>query len=227
MRYIIIGVIIILLSNSLNAQDNSYYIGLKGGLSIPIGQYSAKNLQNGCFTQTGFNAGVEGAWYFKHNLGVGGQFGFNLHPVDVGVLGYEKVIIDPFLLNLFIRSDPYQIITGTIGLFYRRNFFKQWSFHSKLLGGMMWAKTPYQLYKPEYFMLGPGYFEVTSSKDNNLMGIFGAGIQVDISPCIAVRAEGEFQYSQMIFGFKTSSGTRYDYRTISFINTSLVLIFVL
>jgi len=227
MRYIIVGVIIIFLSNSLNAQEKSYYIGLNSGLSIPIGQYKAKNLESGCFTQTGFTVGIEGAWYFKQFLGVGGQFGFNLHPVDVGLLGYEKVRIDPFLSDLFIRSDPYQIITGTIGLFYRWNFFKQWSFHSKLLGGMMWAKTPYQLYKPEYIMVGPEYYEITSSKDNNLMGLFGAGIQVDISPCIAVRAEGELQYSKMIFGFKTSSGSRYDYRTISFINTSIVLILVL
>ncbi len=227
MRYIIVGVIIIFISNSVNAQEKNYYIGLNSGLSIPIGQYKAKDLESGCFTQTGFTVGVEGAWYFINNLGVGGQFGFNLHPVDVGVLGYEKVINDPFLLDLIIRSDPYQIITGAIGLFYKWNFDKRLSLHGKILGGMMWAKTPYQLYKPEYFMVGPEYFEITSSKDNNLMGIAGAGIQVDISQCIALRVNGEFQYSKMVFGFQSASSTRYDHRTISFITTSLMLIFVL
>ncbi len=227
MRHIIIGALIILLSNSLNAQNKSSYIGLYSGLSIPVGQYKAKNLENGCFTLPGFTIGVEGAWYFKPYLGVGGQFGFNLHPVDVGPLGYEKVISDPFLSDLTIRSDPYQIVTGAVGLFSRWNFWKNLSLHGKLLGGMMWAKTPYQLYKPEYFMVGPEYYEITSSKDNNLMGIIGAGIEIDVSPCIAFRADGEFLYSSMIFGFNTASGIRYEDRTISFINISIALIIIL
>jgi hypothetical protein len=229
MRDILIGVLILLLSNSVIAQKSNYYIGLKSGLSIPILQYTAKNLENGCFTQTGFTVGIEGAWYFnfKNNLGVVGQFGFNLHPVDVRLLGYENVIHDPNMLDVTIRSDPYQIITGAMGLIYKWNFSKNWALHSKLLGGIMWAKTPYQLYKPEYFIAGLPYFEITPSKDNSFMGIIGAGIQINISPCVALRAEGDFQYSQMVFGFKTNSGARYDHRTISFINTSFVLILVL
>jgi len=91
----------------------------------------------------------------------------------------------------------------------------------------MWAKTPYQLYKPEYFMVGPEYFEITSSKDRNFAGIIGAGLQVDVSSCIAFRAEGEFQYSTMVFGFNTASETRYEHRTISYINTNLALIIIL
>lgn len=223
----LIGVTIILFGNSINAQNRDYFIGLRGGLSIPTGQYNEQSLQDGCFAQTGFNIGIEGAWYFKPYLGLGGQFGFNLNPVDVGSLGYEKVIDDPVLLDLYIRSDPYRIITSTIGLYFRWNLSNRLSFHSKLLGGMMWAQTPYQLYKPEYFIYGPSFFEITSSRDNNLMGLIGAGIQFDISPCIAIRAEGEFQYSEMVFGFKTSTGTRYDHRTISFFNTIIALIFVL
>jgi len=227
MRHLILGFLIILVGNSAYTQNISSYVGLRGGLSIPIGQYKAKNLQNGCFTLPGFTVGVEGAWYFKHYLGIGGQFGFNLHPVDVSSLEYEKVINDPFLSDLTIRSDPYQIITAAVGLFSRWNFWKRLSLHGKLLGGMMWAKTPYQLYKPEYFMVGPKYFEITSSKDRNLAGIIGAGIQVDVSSCIAFRAEGEFQFSKMVFGFNTASGPRYEHRTISYINTTLALIIIL
>ena len=91
----------------------------------------------------------------------------------------------------------------------------------------MWAKTPYQLYKPTYFMTGPEYFEITSAKDRNFCGIAGAGIQVDVSPCIALRAEGEFAYSKMVFGFNTAVGPRYEYRTITYVNTSLALIIIL
>ena len=92
---------------------------------------------------------------------------------------------------------------------------------------MMWAKTPYQLYKPEYFLVGPEYFEITSSKDRNFAGIIGAGIQIDISPCIALRANGDFQFSKMVFGYNTASGPRYEHRIISYINTTLALIIIL
>ena len=225
--FTIIGILVILMSSSAPAQKKYSFVSLKGGLSIPVGQYADKNLETGCFTELGFTVGIEGAWYFKPWLGVGGQFGLNLHPVDVSTLGWEKVQDDPFLQDVTIRSDPYQVITGTVGLFSRWNFWKMLSLHGKILGGMMWAKTPYQLYKPEYFLTGPEYFEITSSKDRNLAGIVGAGLQVDVSPCIAFRAEGEFTYSKMVFGFSTAGGPRYDYRTISFINTTLALIIIL
>lgn len=209
------------------AQSKGSFIGIKGGLSIPVGEYASTNLDNGCFTQLGFNVSAEGAWFFKNYLGIGGQFGFNLHPVNVGVLGWEKVQDDPFLQDLIIRSEPYQIITANIGFYSKWNFWKLMSLHGKLLGGMMWAKTPYQLYKPEYFLVGPEYFEITSSRDWNLMGLGGIGLQFDLSPCIALRLEGEYQFSKMIFGFTTASGIRYEYRNIGFVNTTLGLIIFL
>jgi hypothetical protein len=172
----------------------------------------------------GFTAGAEGAWYFKPWLGVGGQFGIHFHPVDVRSLGWEKVQDDPFLQDVIIRSDPYQIITGTIGLYSRWNFWKVLSLHGKILGGVMWAKTPYQLYKPEYFLTGPEYFEITSAKDRNLAGGLGAGIQVEAGGCIAFRLEGEYYYSKMVFAFRTAGETRLDYRDISFVNTTLALV---
>ncbi len=209
------------------AQNMASFIGLHGGLSIPVGEYKAKNLENGSFTLPGFNIGIEGSWYFKKYLGIGGQFGFNLHPVDVLALGYEKVNADPFLLDLTIRSEPYQIITGAAGLFGKWDLLKILSLSGKLLGGVMWAKTPYQLYKSEYFLTGPDYYEITSAKDRNFAVIVGAGLTVNVSSCIAFRAGGEFVYSRMIFGFNTASGNRYENRTISFINTTLGLIIFL
>ncbi len=105
------------------SQNKGSFIGIKGGGSIPLGEYASKSLENGCFTQLGFTVGAEGAWYFKQYIGIGGQFGFNLHPVDVSSLASEKVKEDPFLSDLIIRSDPYQIITGAIGFYSKWNFW--------------------------------------------------------------------------------------------------------
>lgn len=224
MRIILTTSFIWLLFISAQSQERSSYIELRGGLSVPVGKYGSADLNDGCFTLPGFTVGAEGAWYFKPYFGVGGQFGYNLHPVDVSLLGYEKVLDDPFLNDLAIRSDPYQIITSAVGLFSRWNFWKKMSVQGKLLGGIMWAKTPYQLYKPEYYAVGPEYFEITSSKDSNFMGVAGLGLQYDLSPCIALKLDGEYQFSQMVFGFNTATGIRYDYRNIGFIVTSLGLI---
>lgn len=224
MRVLIAVLLTFVISGSLLAQEKDSFVGLLGGASFPVGKYAAKNLDDGSFTMPGFTVGIEGAWFFKPWLGVGGQFGLNFHPVDVSSLGYEKVKNDPFLQDVTIRSDPYQIITGTIGLFSQWNFWKKLSLQGKILGGMMWAKTPYQLYKPEYFLVGPEYFEITSSKDWNLAITAGAGIQIDVSSCIAFRIDADYTYSKMVFGFRTASQTRYEYRTISFINTSLLLV---
>ncbi len=61
----------------------------------------------------------------------------------------------------------------------------------------------------------------------NFALVTGAGIQVDVSPCISFRADAEYAYSKMVFGFNTATGARYENRVISYINTSLALIIVL
>ncbi len=223
-RYLTAVLLIIALNDFLFAQDHTSFFSINSGVSFPMGDYQKKNLQTGSFALAGYNVNVEGAWFFKPFLGIGGQASLNFHPVDVSALGYEKVQSDPFLLDVTIRSDPYRIITSAVGLYARWNILKYLYLQGKLLGGMMWVKTPYQLYKPEYYLVGPEYFEITSSKGRNMMGIIGVGFQVDVSPCISLKLDNEYQFSEMIFGFNTASGKRYDYRRISFVNINLGLV---
>ncbi len=227
MKRLIPITVILLWMTTVQAQNKGSFVALKGGVSIPVGDYKAKNLENGSFTLPGFNVGLEGVWYFRKFVGVGGQFGFNLHPVDVRALGYEKVKADPFLMDVTIRSEPYQVITGAVGMFAKWDFHQVLSLSGKLLGGLMAVKTPYQLYKPEYFQTGPDYYEITSSRDMNFALVAGAGLRIKASSCIAFRVGGEFVYSKMVFGFVTASGTRYEYRKIGFINTTLALLILL
>jgi hypothetical protein len=226
MRVLIIAVIMLCYS-LIQAQNNNSYVSLRSGISIPVGDYGSTNLQDGCFTLPGFNTGIEGAWFFRQHLGIGAQIGFTLNPVDVSSLGYEKVKDDEFLLDLTIRSDPYQIITGAVGGFLQWDFGKRISLNGKLLGGIMFAKTPYQLYKPTYYLVEPKYFEITSARDNNLMGIAGVGIRFSISPCISISIEEEYQYSSMVFGYNSATGIRYDHRNIATISTLFGLVIIL
>ncbi len=203
------------------AQKKPSFVGVRGGASFPVGKYHEKSLDGGSFTLTGFNVSAEGAWFFHPKFGVGASGGFNFHPVDVGVLGWEKVQNDPFLQDLYIRSDPYKIITAMAGLYTQIPIKGRFFFTGKLLGGMLWGQTPYQLYKPEYFIVGPSFYEITSATDWKFSWQAGIGLRYDISPCFGMVLDGDLMYDQLAFQFNTGSGIRTDERIISFINTTL------
>jgi len=209
------------------SQDKNSFISLQGGTSFPVGDYSATNLDYGSFTTTGINLGIEGAWFFLPYLGVGGQAAINYHPVDVSILGWEKVQANPFLEDLTIRSDSYQIATGAIGVYGKWNFWKQLSATGKLLGGVMWGKSPYQLYKPTYYQVEPKWYEITSATDLSPALVGGLGLRYDISGCIGLKVDADYTYAQMVYGFRTATGTRYDYRNITYINLTLGLVVIL
>ena len=217
-------ILIIFLSLHVFAQKGSGFIALSSGLSIPIADYASGDLDKGSFTTLGMNVSVEGAWFLTKHYGVGGQFGYQLHSVNASALATAKVIADPFLSDLTIRSDPFRVLHATAGIYGRWAIGKKFSVTGKLLGGVLWAKTPYQLYKPTYFLTGPDYYEITSSRDHKFFIEPGIGIQYKIASCLALKADTELISRKMQFGFNTWNGLRYDNKQISFINTLVALV---
>lgn len=207
------------------AQEKTSFISIKAGASIPVGKYSAKNLDYGCFTTTGIGFAVEGAWFFMPWLGVGGQLNINFHPVDVGVLGWEKVQNDPFLDDLTIRSESYRAMTLSVGMYGRWDIANRFSLNGKILGGTMLAQSPYQLYKPTYFLVEPKWYEITPSRDWNAAIVAGLGFQYDVSTCVGLKIDADYTFSKMVFAFSTANGIRYEYRDISYINLSFGVVF--
>ncbi|MCB2221509.1 MAG: hypothetical protein KQI35_14005 [Bacteroidetes bacterium] len=206
-----------------HSQDTNSFFGIKAGASIPLGAYRQASLDGGSFALTGYNVKAEGGWFFKPQIGIGASVGINQHPVDVGLLGWEKVQADPFLEDLFIRSDPYLMLTGMIGVYYHYPVMKKLSIEAKIQGGMLYGKTPYQLYKPQYFLFGPEYYEITSAQDWNLAGNVGLGIRYDISPCFGLLLDSDFTYSNLAFKFLSALGERIDQRQILLLNTTMGL----
>lgn len=203
------------------AQDKPSFIAIRGGASIPFGQYTYKNLENGSFALTGFDISAEGAWFFKPKFGVGVSAGLNFHPVDVGPLGWEKVKNDPFLEDVYIRSDPYTIMTAMAGFYTQLPIKGKFFMTGKILGGVLWGKSPYQLYKPQYYLTGPSYFEITSATDWKISWQAGTGLRYNISPCFGLVFDVEIFYDELGFTFNSSTGTYTDKRIISFVNTTL------
>jgi hypothetical protein len=222
MKRYYIATFLMLMVLALDAQQKPSFIGLQAGSSFPVGKFKAKELPDGGFTLTGFSTSIEGAWFFKPWLGAGGSAGLHLHPVDVSALGYEKVIADPFMNDVYIRSDPYRSYTLYGGLFFLVPLVQRLSFTAKALGGMIFSQSPYQLYRADYELIGEKWFEITSAGDFDGSFLAGAGLKYELKNCIGFSLNSEFTYNTMDFNFELSDGSiRTDKKVVAFVNLVL------
>jgi len=216
-----VAFLLMLLSAGLFAQDNNLFVGVQTGPSFPMGKYHQTQLEEGSFAITGYYIAVDGIWYFKPKFGLGISGSMQQHPVDVGLLGYEKVKADPFMEDLYIRSEAYLMLTGLAGLYFRENITPKLHFQANAMGGILYGKTPWQLYKQQFFLVGLQYGEITSAKDWNWAGKAGIGFRYDISSCFGLILDIGINYSNLSFAFNSSSGTRIENRQILFLNSGI------
>lgn len=228
MKRIFTCLLFTILMLAVSAQERSAFVALQAGPSFPVGKYKAKNLTEGSFAEAGFSASVEGAWFFKPWLGFGGQCGMHFHPVDVRALGYEKVKEDPFMNDVYIRSDPYRNYTFYAGLYFQKPVIQRLSATAKALGGLLYSQTPYQLYKADYFMIGEKWFEITSAGDLEASFLVGAGLKYELKDCIGFVLNAEFTFNEADFEFVNTAGQiRTDKKVIAFINLQAGIVFKL
>jgi len=208
-----------------SADGGKSFVSLRTSFSIALGDYGKNDLDKGCFTTSGMSFGAEGAWFFMKNLGVGLDVNYSLHSVDAIALATEKVRVDQFVLDMTVRSEPYSILTIMSGFYYSLELTEKLSLQPKLIGGIMFGKTPFQLFEPTFFYLGPSYYKVTSSRDYGFALKTGLLIKYDLSNCIAIGINADFTYSRLIFGFKTAGGNHEDReRNISYLDLGIGLI---
>jgi hypothetical protein len=188
------------------AQDKELNISLSSGVSLPMGKFAAKKLDGGSFAQTGWGVNLEGAWIFHHGLGVGLQAGYHAHPIDVASLAVEKVNDDPFLEELVVRSDPYRVITLAGFVQYSLKISQHFTIDSKAGGGAALGLSPYQLYKPVYYLVTPRWYEITSTRDWS--GYFGAGttFRYRLNECLDLKIGAELGYAKFKYRFLTGTG---------------------
>lgn len=212
--------ILILTTVILYPQSNKIYIDITAGATLPIGKYAAKNLATGSFTELGGNASIDISWMLKKPFGINATFSGIMNPVDVSTLGWAKVIADPFLSDVNIRSDPYLHFTVMLGPMYERHIYKNLSFQLGINAGVMKSNTPYQLYKPQYFMAGPQYYEITSA------GAYSFALRVFIDLELKIRnswsliMQSAYTNSSPEFTFWTATEVRKEKKPVSFLNAN-------
>lgn len=194
---------------------------------MPIGDYAAYDLDKGGFTTEGMSLGAEGAWYFYKNIGFGADISYSLHSVDaIGIA--NKKMEDAILLNqLYVRSDPYKMITTMAGFYYSINVMNGFTVEPKLLGGVMFGKSPWQLYEQELYLLGDSYYKITPSKAHAFAFKAGVAFKYEVSPCLALSLFADYSQSDLSYGFYSSGVLGYkDIKTAYFdMGLGLVLLF--
>ena len=105
------------------------------------------------------------------------------------------------------------------GLFFQFPLVQRLSFTAKALGGMIYARTPYQLYKAEYEIIGEHWFEITSAGDYEGSFLAGAGLKYELKNCVGFSLNSEFTYNNMAFKFQSLDGSiRTDKKVVAFVN---------
>jgi len=224
MKRILMIAVMLAGSTLLYGQPKHILLTMQSGVSVPLFDLARTELGKGSFALTGFTGSIEAQVLIKEKWYAVVQGGIQLNPIDVGLLGYEKMQADPFLQSMYIRSDPFKVIHLITGPGYRRHFGTSFVLEGQLSAGVFFSSTPYQLHKTEYFLTGPPFYEITASKDVSFA--FGVGLRLvyDLTPCYQLGISSQYLQSRASYNFSTGSGIRTDIRIISFWNTSLALI---
>jgi len=224
MRRTLLIISAIIFSLFAKAQDTKLSISLRGNLSIPFGTYTGNNIEKSGFTQTGISFGSELTWHVNQKIGIVLDFNQTFHPVKTGDLGAAMVNNDNLLMDVYIRSEAYSLSTTLLGAAYKIQINKKLNVNPKLLIGVMYGKTPFQLFFPEYYLYGPSYFTITSSKDYGLAFKGGANLIYAFNQYVYMDLNIDLTYSKLKFGFTNYSGFVNKNRDILFTNIGLGLI---
>ena len=151
----ILLIITLFVSTGLFAQEfqsnSKFYLNVKTGVSIPLGDFSKGILNTGGFADPGFYVGFDGVWMAYDRLGFIVSGDLSMNPVRVSELGYERMQVDPFLEDLWVRSDPYKLMSTYGGLTYSSELFDKISINTSISLGLMYGETPYQILYSSYF----------------------------------------------------------------------------
>ncbi len=222
-RYLFL--LLLMVSHSLlYSQPLQVELTIQSGVSLPLSDFAGTNLEKGSFALPGFSGSVEATVVLKDKWTGFIQGGLQLNPIDVGYLGYEKMQADPFLQDIYIRSDPFKVIHLLAGPGYQTKISKSFLVEGQLAGGVFFSATPYQLHKTKYFLTGPPFYEITTSRDISFA--YGANVRFiyKVTPWYQIGINNQFIQSRASFDFETGTGIRTDHRNISLWNISFSLI---
>ncbi|MDB5271759.1 MAG: hypothetical protein JWO58_126 [Chitinophagaceae bacterium] len=231
--------LLLLDSPSLLAQSNTSFIGISAGISAPTGSFSKTDLgeygnwnNTAGFAKTGFNLGVEGAYYVLPKIGIGGAVNFSDH----GKLSYADArqlgdsYTDAFAVDYTTvkTSKRYQTLNLLVGPYFSFPYHKL-TLDIRLLGG--WTKS---ISTPEISVQleddESNVFTQKSSGSSAFGWQGGVGLRYALTEKISLSIRGDYFYSSGIKidneNRNNNAGRLVTNQTLSWINGSAGLAYV-
>ena len=203
-------------TTSFAQQKPANFIGIEGGVSIPLGNFGnwstatqlmsingTVNDPNGYAKTGGFGA-LNGAWFFSRYFGIGGviRYGtYKLKHVDSLSQGYEESFdVD----TTRTTTTNYKVLSIMPGLYFDLPLAKKFDLTARGLVGVAHASTPNITVSIE----DGGVFDQSVVQGSASKWAFafdvGAGFRYRITHCLAINARADYFYTKPDFTIPNS-----------------------
>jgi hypothetical protein len=182
------------------AQENPYFVGVRYGYSMPLGQFASKKYDDGAYALPGSTFSAEGVHYFQCGFGVGLNFSQSYFPIANQSYLDDYDSGDPSVQYIYLKSDPYQVRTYMAGLFYRVPISGKISASFKTMSGVCWAQSPYLFFTGNY-LIGNLFHIVTPAKSTRIAFLLGSALNYKVFDHVSLILELECSYAESKFTF--------------------------
>lgn len=184
-------------NNPLPVRLNPSFLEFKLGYVIATSNDLIKS-KSDIYANTGFNTGVEGAWFINPNLGFGGEFSFSSFPMKSNVSSLDDPDIDEIMDGLEVQ--PLGIKYLHLGPYFSLPLSNNWFLTAKANAGISEGATgKISLKIKEAYQGDFGMKTLPSIRYKPTMAFsysFGIGIQKLIQPNIALKVYANYVHSR-------------------------------
>jgi Outer membrane protein beta-barrel domain len=192
------------------------FIQLKAGYAMALSKDLTQKTDE-LFAKTGLNLGIEGAYFFTKNIGLGGEFAFNSFPINDDNINFDNTPIAEFIDGH--TTQPMGIRYLHIGPYFSFPLPKNWFLTAKFgLGSADGARgqallilreeyheefgvkeLPYYSYKPERSLSWSSGFGVQKQIKRNVgimayVNYFNSSNNFEIDILDQINSDGDFNF---------------------------------
>jgi opacity protein-like surface antigen len=189
---------------------NGSFIGLLGGISMPMGNFKKVNYYDTTsgYAGNGSTFGLEGAWFFSKYVGFGGMM--SVSTFNVSTQGLDS-LSRGYQLDFFSDrtstsiNSAYKIWTIMPGIYLRYPLSDKLSINGKVLAGLSIATTPSIVCDVWDGGVDDGDFRQLPCTVTSLGVVGGLGVSYNLCKNFAINLQGNYFYSKPDFFLENSN----------------------
>ena len=186
-----------------NPLDRPSYLSLRVGYAS-ASRNLARDLELGISSQTGFEAGLEGAYYFNENWGIGGDFSFVSFPISTD----DITVNDPDFgsATAEIVTESIGALNFTVGPHYSYQIAPDWVAQARIGAGVSFGATGKLSFQVADFdddnNIINDEFDLLSYKPDAAFKMNGGlSLTYMLNPELGITAYSDYHYSNPNFTF--------------------------